>query len=204
MSDTVEDADDGAVVPGVPPGPSVTPGSAPPPPSGAEPEPPSPRGCLLVGIGLALAALVALAVVVVAIGIAAGWFEGVDDEAEARDIVTETGIETRTPDLDHPPQRDIRLGACEVTDDGDLRASGTLTNWTSEPADYRIEISFLDGDGSARSTEVGATTVTVDELDVHATTNWSGEVASTSPASLTCRIVRVDRWPSGEQPPGDG
>jgi hypothetical protein len=207
VGDTVEDADDGPVVPGapgVPPGPSVTPGSAPPPPPGSDP-PAGKRGCLLVGAALGAFALVVLGGLVVLVGVAAGWFDGVGDAEKAeRDIVAETGIETETPDVVRPPQRDVRLGACERSPEGEPRASGTLTNWSSDAADYRIELAFLDGDGSATSTEVGARTVEVAAVDSNATTNWSATAQVAAPDRLTCRIVRIDRWPSGEErPEGD-
>lgn len=104
----------------------------------------------------------------------------------------------------HPPQRDVRLGACEFDAEGGVRASGTLTNWTDEPADYRLSLSFRDGNGGATGNEFGATTVTIDGVEPLATTNWSASVPVRPEGTYTCRIVRIDRWVPGEEPPPEG
>jgi len=205
VSDTLDEADDGTAengVPGVPPAPSVTPGSAPPPPGGVGPHPRSRRGCLVVG---GLAALVVLVGLVVLVVVAKGVLgNDADDLAKRRqEVVDETGIETGSTDVDHPPQRDIRLGACEFDPDGGVQASGTLTNWTSEPSDYRISLSFLEGNGGTQGTEFGATVVTVEGVESHATTNWAASVPTRPQGTYTCRVVRIDRWNSGQPPPAD-
>ena len=136
--------------PRVPPAPSVTPGSAPPPPSGADgPGTWSRRGCLTAAGVVGALVLVGVVVLVVVLVVAKGWLgDKVDDLAKERqEVVDETGIETGSTDVDHPPQRDIRLGACEFDDEGGVQASGTLTNWTESTSDYRISLSFRDGGG---------------------------------------------------------
>src|SRR5690606_15402890 len=57
--DLGDDEESGTAAPGVPPAPSVTPGSAPPPPAGATP-PASRRGCLLLGVILGVVGLVVI------------------------------------------------------------------------------------------------------------------------------------------------
>ena len=99
---------------------------------------------------------------------------------------------------------DVSIGACEFDPNGGVRASGTLTNWTSDPADYRISLSFRDGNGGAGGSEFGATSITVDGVEEHATTNWSASVPVRPEGTYTCRIVRIDRWVPGEDPPPDG
>jgi hypothetical protein len=148
-------------------------------------------------------ALVGIAVLVVVLVVAKGWLgDKVDDLAKERqEVVDETGIETGSTDVDHPPQRDIRLGACEFDAEGGVQASGTLTNWTDSASDYRIALSFRDGGGGAQGTEFGSTVVTVEGVEAHATTNWAASVPVRPEGSYTCRVVRIDRWDSGGQPP---
>ena len=96
------------------------------------------RGCLTAAGVVGVLALVGVAVLVVVLVVAKGWLgDKVDDLAKERqEVVDETGIETGSTDVDHPPQRDIRLGACEFDAEGGVQASGTLTNWTE--SDQRL------------------------------------------------------------------
>jgi hypothetical protein len=151
-------------------------------------------------------ALVGIAALVVVLVVAKGWFgDKVDDLAKERQvIVEETGIESGSTDIDHPPQRDIRLGACEFDADGGVQASGTLTNWTENRSDYRISLSFRDGGGGDQGAEFGSTVLVVEGVDAHATTNWAASVPIRPQGSYTCRVVRIDRWKAGEQPPVEG
>lgn len=206
MTDDIEEADGwspGIGAPGAPPAPSVTPGSAPPPPADVEQPEWSRRGCLLVGLvagGVLVVGLVALLVILVA---AKGWLgDKVDDLAKERQkIVAETGIETGSTDVDHPPQRDIKLGACDSDGDGGVKASGTLTNWTGTTSNYRISLSFRSGGGGDAGLEFGSTAITVEGLTSDTTTNWSASVPSRPEGAFTCRVVRIDRWKSGDDPP---
>ena len=136
--------------------------------------------------------------------LAKGWLGNkVDDLAKERqEIVDETGIETGSTDIVHPPQRDIRLGACDSDAEGGVKASGTLTNWTSTTSDYRISLSFREGGGGDDGPEFGSTVVTVEGVESDTTTNWSASVPSRPDGPFTCRVVRIDRWNSGDEPPG--
>ena len=203
IDDMADDPTADTDAPRVPPAPSVTPGSAPPPPSGADGPTWSRRGCLLAAGVVGALALVGVAVLVVVLVMAKGWLGAkVDDLAKARqDIVDETGIATGSTDVDHPPQRDIHLGACEFDTEGGVQASGTLTNWTESTSDYRISLSFRDGGGGAQGDEFGSTVVTLEGVEAHATTNWAAAVPVRPQGSYTCRVVRIDRWDSGAQPP---
>ena len=205
MSDTIDDTDGWPGSPssarGVPPAPTVTPGSAPPPPEGTRPETWSRRGCLT-----AIAALVVLGVVAVglvtALVLARGWVGSRDDEAKTRrDIVIETGIQTGSVDTDHPPQRDIKLGACELDGEGRVRAAGTITNWTDDDSDYLVALSFRQGGGGDQGPEFASTAITVDAVEAHLTTNWSAAVPVGPDGPFTCRVLRIDRWTSGDGPP---
>lgn len=205
MDDDVAEADEaqgevgGA---GRPPAPSVTPGSAPPPPTGAVPRTWSRRGCATSVVVVGAVGLALLVAGVVALLVARGWLgDKVDDLAERRqEIVDETGIETGSTDVVHPPQRDVTIGACEGDGAGGVRASGTLTNWTGEPADYRISLSFRDRAGDVVGDEFGSTVVLIEDVAPETTTSWSGEVPVSASGGFTCRIVRIDRWEHGQEP----
>ena len=208
MSDTIDDTDGwsgpAGSVPGIPPAPSVTPGSAPPPPEGTRPQTWSRRGCLTAIVALAAVGVVAVGLVV-ALALAGGWVGDRQDEAKTRrDIVVETGIETGSTDTDHPPQRDIRLGACEVDGDGGVRAAGTITNWTDDDSDYLVALSFRQGGGGDQGPEFASTAVTVQAVEAHLTTNWSAAVPVGPDGPFTCRVLRIDRWAAGEEPPSSG
>ncbi len=209
MSGTIDEADDKTPedeAPGGPPPPSVTPGSAPPPPPGTARPTWSRRGCLLAATSAAALAVVALVVVVVVLVLGGTWLGSkVDDLArERQQIVDETGIRTSSTDVDHPPQRDIRLGACEADGNGGIRASGTITNWTDNPGDYRVALRFRDGGAGTQGAELGSTVITVDAVESHLTTNWAASIPVPPSGDFTCRIVTIDRWVTGTEAPGTG
>ncbi len=149
----------------------------------------------VAGVG-ALVAVIALLVVLV---IAKSVFshDATSAQKVEKEVVDQTGIATSTDDVDHPPQRDIRIGTCESDGQSGARAAGTITNWTDTPSDYRVVVSFRnDADG----TEFGSTSLTLDDVLAHRTTNWSTSVPSRPDLVFTCRIVSIDRWPTGSRP----
>ena len=189
---------------GIPPAPSVTPGPNPPPPASATEEPTEQRGCvavLIVGAVLAIIALV-LAIVLVVIGLRI--FGKSDDNANAKilsEVFVETGIASASRDAVHPPQRDIHLGACESDGGEGVKASGTLTNWTSESADYEIDVSFRTSGPGSSGEEFAASAITVKAVPEHSTTNWAAIVPRPAQGAYACRVVAVNRWPTGTTPP---
>jgi hypothetical protein len=189
---------------GVPPAPSVTPGPNPPPPASATDDTTDQRGCvavLIVGAVLAIIALV-LAIVLVVIGLRI--FGKSDESANAKilqEVFVETGIATASRDAVHPPQRDIHLGACESDGGEGIKASGTLTNWTSQPADYAIDVSFRTTGPGSTGEEFAASSITVKAVPEHATTNWAASVPGPDEGAYACRVITVNRWPAGTAPP---
>lgn len=141
---------------------------------------------------------------VVALLFAKGWLgDKVDDLAKERqEIVDKTGIETGNTDLVHPPQRDIKIGACDSDGGAGVTASGTLTNWSGTDSDYRIALSFRQGGSGDEGAEFGSTVVTVEGVEGESTTSWSASVPTRPEGLFTCRIVRIDRWNAGDPPPG--
>ena len=150
----------------------------------------------VAGVGLLVGLLVFLVVLVIARSAFAG--SGESKQTIDKEVVDQTGMLTATPDVEHPPQRDIRIGTCESDSQSGVRAAGTITNWTSQPSDYRVVVSFRnDEDG----TEFGSTSLTIAEVAPHRTSNWSTSVPSRPDVVFTCRIVSIDRWESGQSPP---
>lgn len=189
---------------GVPPAPSVTPGPNPPPPPTVPADSAESRGCLvvlMVGAALAVVALV-LAIILVVIGLRV--FGRSDDSANDRilkEVFVETGIASASRDAVHPPQRDIHLGACESDGADGVRASGTLTNWTNASADYQIDISFRSSGPGSSGEEFAASTVSLQAVPEHATTNWQAVVPRPREGAYACRVVAINRWATGTAPP---
>lgn len=198
------DSESGLPVSGLPPSPSVTPGPNPPPPEEHSDGSSDQRGCLailIVGAALAIIALV-LAIVLVVIGLRV--FGSSDEDATdkiLRDVFVETGIASASRDAVHPPQRDIRLGTCESDGNGGVKASGTLTNWTNRSADYAIDVSFRRSGPGSSGEEFAARSITVTAVPEHATTNWEAAVGTSPEGAYACRVVSVNRWPTGTPGP---
>lgn len=203
MTEEFDEPDAEFPAPGVPPPPSVTPGSAPPPP-GASAEPVAPEsGCLTL---LVIAGIVAvLGVVLLALLVVVGVkFFGSDDpaadEKALQDVFIETGIASASTDAVHPPQRDLKLGACEGDGNGGVRAAGTITNWTGSPADYRIDVSFRSMVAGSVGEEFAARVVAVRDVPEHTTADWSAMVEDPPEGAFACRVVAVNRWKAGTGP----
>lgn len=183
-----------------PPSPSVTPGSAPPSPVG---ETAGQGGCLSLVVLGGAAAFVALLAMVVVVIVGVKFFGTEDGSSDAeilQDVFIQTGIASASTDADHPPQRDIRLGVCEGDGNGGVRAAGTLTNWTSSPADYRIDVSFRSLSAGSSGEEFAARVADVDAVPASATVDWSATVDEAPEGAFACRLVAVNRWRAGQRP----
>lgn len=79
----------------------------------------------------------------------------------------------------------------DCSSDGILaKASGTLTNTSGAPADYRIYTSFLSNDNDTR----GLVETDVNGVGAGVTKGWSGQLPLTA-TDLHC-VLRVERTPS--------
>lgn len=149
------------------------------------------------------AAFVALLVVVIVVVVGVKFFgtdDGSSDAEILQDVFIQTGIASASTDADHPPQRDIRLGVCEGDGNGGVRAAGTLTNWTSTPADYRIDVSFRSMAGGSSGEEFAARVTELDGVAGNATVEWSATVEEAPEGAFACRLVAVNRWKAGQRP----
>jgi Na+-transporting methylmalonyl-CoA/oxaloacetate decarboxylase gamma subunit len=149
----------------------------------------------VAGVGVFVAVIALLVVLVIAKSVFSQ--SSTSAQKAEKEVVDQTGIATSTDNADHPPQRDIRIGTCESDGQAGVRAAGTITNWTDAPSDYRVVVSFRnDADG----TEFAATSLTLDDVTAHRTSNWSTSVPSRPDVVFTCRIVSIDRWDAGTRP----
>jgi hypothetical protein len=149
----------------------------------------------VAGVGALAATLVLLVVLVIARSVFTD--SSISAQKVEKEVVDQTGIATTTDDVDHPPQRDIRIGTCESDGQSGVRAAGTITNWTDSPSDYRVVVAFMNDDDDS---EFGSTSLTIDDVTAHRTSNWSTSVPSRPDVVFTCRIVSIDRWVAGSRP----
>jgi hypothetical protein len=149
----------------------------------------------VAGLGALAAVLVLLVVLVIARSVFTD--SSISAQKVEKEVVDQTGIATTTDDLNHPPQRDIRIGTCESDGQSGVRAAGTITNWTDSPSDYRVVVAFMNDDDDS---VFGSTSLTIDDVMAHRTSNWSTSVPSRPDVVFTCRIVSIDRWVAGSRP----
>lgn len=152
------------------------------------------EGCLVAGVVTGVLAAVAVVVFVAIFVIVKVFFSAGDDgnAVALQKIVIETGIDTTSTDIVHPPQRDIHLGACDVDGDG-VRAAGTITNWTNDDADYSFVISFREGGAGPFGAEFDSTDVVLTNVESSTTVNWDSVAPTRPDGQFSCRIMRIDR-----------
>lgn len=148
--------------------------------------------------GVAMLGVVLLLLVVLVIARSVFSDNSISAQKVEKEVVDQTGIATSTDDVVHPPQRDIRIGTCESDGQSGVRAAGTITNWTDSASDYRVVVEFLNDDDDS---VFGTTSLTIDDVTAHRTSNWSTSVPSRPDVVFTCRIVSIDRWTAGTRPP---
>lgn len=110
-----------------------------------------------------------------------------------QEIVDDTGIATSSRDIDHPPQRDLRLGACERDAVGEVAAGGTVTNYLDEPVDYELTVVFRSGSGSELGAELARTEVRVDSVPPERSVPWRVGSGVAPEGDFTCKVVRIER-----------
>jgi hypothetical protein len=168
--------------------------------TGGDPAADAPRrigGCLA---SILVVGALAVFTVVVVVSLTLAGVIGDEGSAAERaeqlaEIEAEYGIATSSQDLDHPPQRDLRLGRCELDGAGRIVSAGSVTNYTDGPASYVISATFLLGSGANVGEQLAATTVRVDDVPAERTVDWTAESGVAAPGDFTCRVVRIERTP---------
>jgi hypothetical protein len=99
------------------------------------------------------------------------------------------GIESSSNDTEHPPQRDIDGDIdCQI-DVRVVRASGQVTNHTSQVVSYQL-ITAWERDGRP----IAESTAIVESVPPGGTRTWEVSAgAQNPPPSTTCRVLRIDR-----------
>jgi hypothetical protein len=175
-----------------------------PPPPGAPPPPPGGQpqvvyvqqqkkkgGCLKFGaIGAAI-----LVLLIIIAAIASGG--GEDDDPGSGSNTTEAPGDTE-PEVDagigsSDATEDVAISRCGLDEFGYAEAELTVTNNSSEPSDYFIEVAFESADGSTRIGEGNAVVTAL------ASGQSATEVAGgfeEGPEGMTCRLLTVQRTAS--------
>jgi hypothetical protein len=132
-------------------------------------------GTLLSVVGLA-----------VGLGVVAFLVAADDDESGQTSVVD--GIESGTADDEHPPQLDVGRDVGCRAEMGALRAEGTVTNHTEEPASYQLVIVWeREGRRLAESTAI------LDEIRAGGSQAWEVAAVAEGDAATSCRVLRIDR-----------
>jgi hypothetical protein len=108
--------------------------------------------------------------------------------AEAAD----EGPQTNSGNDTNPPPDDVELTDCIADDVGWIKASGTITNHSSEASTYFINVEFVASDG-VRYAEGIATSSTVAPDQ---TAEWEASGLTEAREATTCNVTAVDRYAS--------
>jgi hypothetical protein len=116
---------------------------------------------------------------------------GDDKSGAITELTFVEGIGTTTPDVAHPPQKDIEKPLpCRVEENA-LRAGGTITNNSGAIADYVI-IVVWEQDG----TQLATNTALVDDVAPGLSTRFEVSAPGEGTLRTTCRVKQVDRRPA--------
>ncbi len=197
-----------APAPAPPPAAPAPPPAAPPaPPPGAPPAtayagpPPAKKsgnGCLKAFlIVFAIAVVLGIGVVVAAGFLVKKGVDTVNSDAKAEQKVEDrTGISSNPLffNAKHPPHDDVSSGSMQCTTDtsGNMQASGTITNHSSNASTYTISVSFRQN-----GTEVGSGSDIVPSVSAGGTATWTANSVTTVDGSFSCRITDVERFDTG-------
>lgn len=88
---------------------------------------------------------------------------------------------------------DVTITSCGADDLGQLEAVLRITNNSSKPSNYMINVAFESPDGSE---QLDTGFATVSTLQPGQSTNESAITFTTAPADFKCRITSVDRYAS--------
>lgn len=134
-------------------------------------------------------------VVLIIAASAGGSSDSGDDDTASGDDGTPSGIETNSGNEENAPPDDIDDGwKCEVDSLGQVQATGTLTNHSSETSSYSITVSFNE---KGTNTRFGDGTAFVNSVRAGEKATWEAITFDEPPAAgFTCEITEVDRYAS--------
>jgi hypothetical protein len=132
-------------------------------------------------------------------GVLAGCTPSPEPDPEPTETSSDAAQEPGVTDIQDAPGSgeglvgalaDAETETCEAGD-GAWISSGTVTNPTDAPANYRIYVSLLTGDNDTR----GVQQVNVDGVEPEATADWESSI-EVDDEDLTC-VLRVERYAAG-------
>ena len=88
---------------------------------------------------------------------------------------------------------DVTITSCGADELGQLEAVLRITNNSSKPSNYMINVAFESPDGSE---QLDTGFAVVDTLQPGQSTNENAITFTTAPADFKCRITSVDRYAS--------
>jgi hypothetical protein len=91
---------------------------------------------------------------------------------------------------DADEQDDIDSVECGEDDFGNLQATVTVTNDSSERSNYIIQVNFEDGDG----TQIASNTVLLDNVEPGQSASAEASTSIEPPDEVECRVVEVERF----------
>jgi len=157
------------------------------------------------------AGLAFLAGLIIGVVAAAGDDDGGDDTVIAtvpaptttattlEEVTTTTTVEgdddvrTHSGNQENPPQADVGPVECTRDQFGDLKATATVTNHSSERSDYIATIAFESPDGT---TQLEASSGFIQDLEPGQSASLEVVTAAGAPAEFTCRVTEVERFAS--------
>lgn len=101
-----------------------------------------------------------------------------------------SGVDTESGNTENPPPADVTVETCGADEVGWITAGGKITNHSSKPSTYFIEVEFLDpagmryGEGLASSSTVAPGQVV----------EWEAPGLTDARPGGTCKVISVDRY----------
>lgn len=102
-------------------------------------------------------------------------------------------IRTFSGNQAHPPQADVGSLECTRNQFGDLEATATVTNHSSERSNYVVTVAFESPDGKTQLASSGGF---VQDLEPGQSAPLRVVTGTDAPAEFTCRLTEVERFAS--------
>jgi hypothetical protein len=102
-------------------------------------------------------------------------------------------VEAEQKDRDEKIAEDVELQACEIDAGGYMTATVKITNHSSDPSTYSVEVAFESKD---KATQYGTGSAFVNELMNGQSTTAEANSLTEAVAGFTCRVADVTRFAS--------
>jgi hypothetical protein len=133
---------------------------------------------LIVGISSSLLALAA-----------SGETAGTSGSSESSSASSDSGDTQVT----HAPEDDVDIASCTTDSLGSPEAKIKITNHSSKPSNYIVEVAFESPDGS---TQIDTSMVSVNNLQPGQSATEDAVTFGDAPSDFVCKITDVTRYAS--------